>query len=255
MLEKLTYSKAAVLIHGLCDERVVWDRQVAAFQDSMNVITYDVRGFGASPVGAANGTVDQMADDLAQIISAANASPVWLVGFSMGGVISQRFALDFPDMVAGLVLVASSCVVGRPGVEYFESRIELVEKGGLEAFRGIAMEDGRGCIGNGDEALISEYQNVRINAVRDPEGYLNAGRAMLRLSAEPIIQDLGKIQKPTLVVAGDLDIYCPPKASQMIANAIPGSKLEIIQGAGHCMHWEQTEATNKLVSSFILNHA
>ncbi|MBT4932363.1 MAG: alpha/beta fold hydrolase [Rhodospirillaceae bacterium] len=254
MFDNLIHPKTAVLIHGLCDDRSVWDRQVPAFRDSMNVITYDIRGFGASPVGAANGTVDQMADDLAQIVSAAGAGPVWLVGFSMGGVISQRFALDFPDMVAGLVLVASSCVVGRPGVEYFESRIAQVEKGGLDVFRSIAMEDGRGCIGNGDEALISEYQNIRINAVRDPEGYLNAGRAMLRLSTEPIIQDLGKINKPTLVIAGDKDIYCPPKASQMIADAIPGSELEIISGAGHCMHWEETETTNNLVSRFILDH-
>jgi 3-oxoadipate enol-lactonase len=254
MSDKMTHPKTAVLIHGLCDERGVWDRQVSAFQDSMNVLTYDIRGFGTSPVGAGNGTVDQMADDLAQIISATSSGPVWLVGFSMGGVISQRFALDFPDMVEGLVLAASSCVVGRPGVEYFESRIKMVEEGGLDAFRPIAMEDGRGCIGNGDEDLISAYQNIRINAVRDPQGYLNAGRAMLRLSTEPIIQDLGKIDKPTLVVAGDLDIYCPPKASQMIADAIPDAKLEIIQGAGHCIHWEETETTNEIISNFILSH-
>ncbi len=254
MSDDQKHPKTAVLIHGLCDQRVVWDRQVKAFRDSMNVVTYDVRGFGTSPVGAANGTVDQMADDLAQIVSCTNAGPVWLVGFSMGGVIAQRFALDFPDLVEGLVLIASSCVVGRSGVEYFESRSERVENGGLEAFRPIAMEDGRGCIGNGDEALISEYQNVRINAVKDPEGYLNAARAMLRLNSEPIIQDLGKIAKPTLVVAGALDPYCPPKASKMIADAIPGSELEVISGAGHCVHWEDTETTNELVSNFILKH-
>ncbi len=77
---------------------------------------------------------------------------------------------------------------------------------------------------------------------------------MLRLSTEPIIQDLGKIDKPTFVLAGDKDIYCPPKASQMIADAIPGAELEVITGAGHCMHWEATETTNRLVSSFILDH-
>lgn len=252
MLGDSKHPKTAVLIHGLCDERVVWDRQVTAFKDSMNVITYDVRGFGKSPVGDANGTVEQMADDLAQIVSAADVGPVWLVGFSMGGVIAQRFALDFPDMVEGLVLVASSCVVGKPGVEYFTSRTKMVEEGGLKVFQQIATEDGRGCIGNGDETLVEAYQNVRINAVSDPEGYLNAARAMLRLSEKPIIDELGKINKPTLVVAGELDIYCPPKASKMIADAIPGSELKTIPGAGHCVHWETPDITNELISNFIL---
>ena len=87
---------------------------------SMNVMSYDVRGFGTSPVGAGNGTVGQMADDLAQILSAHSAVPAWLVGFSMGGVIAQRFALDFPEMVQGLILIASSCTVGRPGSCVFQ---------------------------------------------------------------------------------------------------------------------------------------
>jgi len=244
----------AVLIHGLSEERRVWERQVSAFADTMNVIAYDVRGFGTSPTGAADGTVRQMADDLAQVLSAMDTGPVWLVGFSMGGVISQRFALDFAEMTAGLVLIASSCVVGRAGVTFFRERLEQVERGGLSALGAINTEDARGCIGNGDEALIAEYQELRIRAVRDPAGYLNAGRAMLRLREEPIIQDLCSIRKPTLVVTGELDPYCPPKASEMIAEAIPESELRTIPNAGHCMHWEETGATNELVSGFIHGH-
>ncbi len=112
-------SQTAVLIHGLSEERSVWSRQESFLQRSMNVMSYDVRGFGTSPVGAGNGTVGQMADDLAQILSVQQACPVWLIGFSMGGVIAQRFALDFPEMVQGLILIASSCTVGRPGQAFF----------------------------------------------------------------------------------------------------------------------------------------
>ena len=115
-------SQTAVLIHGLCEERSVWSRQETFLAHSMNVMSYDVRGFGASPVGAGNGTVGQMADDLAQILSAHSAVPAWLVGFSMGGVIAQRFALDFPEMVHWLILIASSCTVGRSGVAFFNNR-------------------------------------------------------------------------------------------------------------------------------------
>lgn len=249
-----TSNKTAVLIHGLSESRAAWSRQVPFLKRSMNVVSYDVRGFGASPVGAGTGTVAQMADDLAQILSAHDTGPSWLVGFSMGGVISQRFALDFPGLVQGLVLVASSCKVGRPGQEFFNSRIDQVSKDGLAAIAKITEGDARGCFSMGDEQLIGEYLRLRGGAVKDPNGYLNACRAMLRLADEPMMQELDAIDCPTLVLAGELDPYCPPRASKMIADAIPGSELTVIPGAGHCMHWEARDTTNDLILEFIERH-
>jgi len=249
------HTRTAVLIHGLSESRAAWSRQVPFLQRSMNVVSYDVRGFGASPVGAGIGTVGQMADDLAQILSAHDTGPAWLAGFSMGGVIAQRFALDFPDLVRGLVLVASSCTVGRPGQEFFNNRIEQVATNGLEAIAAITEGDARGCFSMGDEQLISEYLHLRAGAVRDPNGYLNACRAMLRLADEPMMQELGAIDCATLVVAGELDPYCPPRASKMIAEAIPGAELTVIPGAGHCMHWEARDTTNDLILEFIERHS
>ena len=246
-----TGKAAAVLIHGLSEERSVWARQVPFLERSMEVVAYDVRGFGASPVGAGNGTVDQMADDLAQVLSARGVGPAWLIGFSMGGVIAQRFALDFPSLTKGLVLVASSCKVGRAGEEFFRHRLDTVANGGLAALAALNTDDARGCFAMGDEQLIAEYQRLRIGAVRDAEGYLNAGRAMLRLREAPIIQDLGAIDRPTLVVAGEHDPYCPPRASEMIASAIPGAELVVVPGAGHCFHWEAKDATNDIIGEFI----
>ncbi len=244
-------SQTAVLIHGLSEERSVWSQQEPFLQRSMNVISYDIRGFGASPVGAGNGTVGQMSDDLAQILSAHRAAPAWLVGFSMGGVIAQRFALDFPKMVQGLVLIASSCMVGRPGVAFFKHRIEQATQGGLEALASITANDARGCFSMGDEQLIAQYQQLRTAAVKDVNGYLNACRAMLRLADEPIMPELGSIDCPTMVLAGELDPYCPPRASEMIADVIPGAELTVIPGAGHCMHWEARDITNDLILEFI----
>ena len=244
-------SQTAVLIHGLSEERSVWSLQESFLQRSMNVMSYDVRGFGTSPVGAGNGTVRQMADDLAQILSAYSAIPAWLVGFSMGGVIAQRFALDFPEMVQGLVLIASSCTVGRPGQAFFRSRIEQVTRGGLEAIASITDNDARGCFSMGDEQLIAQYQHLRTTAVNDANGYLNACRAMLRLADEPMMPELGAIDCSTMVLAGELDPYCPPRASEMITDAIAGAELTVIPGAGHCMHWEASTITNDLILEFI----
>lgn len=217
----------------------------------MNVLSYDVRGFGDSPVGAANGTVRQMADDLAQILSSHDMAPAWIIGFSMGGVIAQRFALDFPEMVQGLILVASSGTVGRSGQAFYRQRIEQVTQAGLAAIASITQLDAPGCFAQGDQQLIAEYQQLRSAAVRDPSGYLNACRAMLRLADEPMIQELGVISCPTLLLAGQLDTMCPPRASEMIAAAIRGAELSVVSGAGHCLHWEARDVTNQLILEFI----
>ncbi|MBC8240973.1 MAG: alpha/beta fold hydrolase [Alphaproteobacteria bacterium] len=246
-----------VLIHGLSEERAAWKRQAAFLRDHMNVVTYDVRGFGSSPVGAGNGTVHQMADDLAQIVSAFGNGPVFLCGFSMGGVIAQRFALDFPGMCKGLILIASSCVVGRPGAAFFTQRLEEVEAGGLEKLNATNTSDARGCFApdkKSNEPLIAEYQQLRTGAVRNVNGYLNAGRAMLRLNTEPMIQELGAIAHPTLVIAGELDPYCPPRASEMITDGIPNAEMTVVPGVGHCLHWEEPEITNTLIREFIVTH-
>ncbi len=243
--------KTAVLIHGLSEARHVWSRQQAFLEQSMRVVTYDVRGFGSSPVGAANGTVGQMADDLAQILSAQSTGSVWLIGFSMGGVIAQRFALDFPALTSGLVLIASSCTVGRAGQEFFRDRLDQVSAGGLNTLIAINTRDARGCFSMGDESLIAEYQRLRVGAVKDAEGYLNAGRAMARLKEEPMVQDLNKIDRPTLVIAGERDPYCPPRASEKIIQAIPEAEFEVIPEVGHCLHWEASAATNKLIGNFV----
>ena len=114
-----TGRETAVLIHGLSDSRAVWWRQQDGLSADMDVVAYDVRGFGTSPAGGGLGTVAQLADDLAQIVSAQVAGPAWLIGFSMGGVIAQQFALDFPQLTRGLVLIGSSCTIGRARYRVF----------------------------------------------------------------------------------------------------------------------------------------
>jgi len=241
----------AVLIHGLSETREVWWRQKSFLERSMRVITYDIRGFGSSPTGAANGTVQQMADDVAQLLSAFETGPAWLVGFSMGGVIAQRFALDFPALTKGLVLVASSCTVGRGGQEFFHHRIEQVRSGGLKSIAKTNDGDARGCFHTGDEELIDEYKELRVGAVRDPAGYLNACNAMLGISENPLTPELSAIRCPTSVIAGEYDRYCPPKASKMISDAVPGAELTVIDDVGHCMQFEASDRLNNDIVDFI----
>ena len=168
----------------------------------------------------------------------------------MGGVIAQRFALDFPKLTKGLVLIASSCTVGRGGQEFFKQRIAAVETGGLESLAATNDSDARGCFWTGNDALISEYKKLRIGAVRDPNGYLNACRAMLGVADDPLTEQIAAIDKPTLVISGEHDPYCPPKASTMISDAIPGAELVVINDVGHCLQFEASDMLNDYIAEF-----
>jgi pimeloyl-ACP methyl ester carboxylesterase len=74
---------------------------------------------------------------------------------------------------------------------------------------------------------------------------------MLTTSGDTFTESIKAIRHPTLVVAGELDPYCPPKASKMITNAIPNSSYLSIPDVGHCLHWEAADATNDLISQFV----
>jgi pimeloyl-ACP methyl ester carboxylesterase len=196
-----------------------------------------------------------MADDLAQLMSALYSGPAWLVGFSMGGVIAQRFALDFPLLTRGLILIASSCTVGRAGLEFFDKRISEVSRGGLAALARLSTGDAHGCLASDDEDLIAEYHRIRGNSVSDPNGYLNACHAMRALADGSLAASLGNISCPTLVISPELDPYCPPRASRMIADAIPGATMHVVEGAGHCVHIEASDTVNELILQFIKKHS
>ncbi len=246
--------ETVVLIHGLSETRDVWSRQTVFLQPSMNVLTYDVRGFGSSPTGAADGTLRQLADDLAQLLSAfAGRSGLARRLSQWAGSLHSVFALDFPELTKGLVLIASSCTVGRGGQAFFRQRIETVETGGLESLAKTNDADARGCFWTDNEALVDEYKTLRTAAVRDPLGYLNACHAMLGIAAEPLTGQIAAIRHPALVISGEHDPYCPPKASAMIADAIPGAERVVIDDVGHCLQFEASDTLNKYIADFTRN--
>ena len=74
---------------------------------------------------------------------------------------------------------------------------------------------------------------------------------MAALNAAPLDPELGRIQAPTLVVCADRDQHCPPRAAEIIQAGITGSRLELIEGAGHPIPVEKPEALVRLILDFL----
>jgi 3-oxoadipate enol-lactonase len=238
-----------VLLHGLADDHRAWRKTLPPLMLRHRVILYDFRGHGQTTLGDADGTLAQLAFDLGRFLDALDLERVALAGFSLGGTIVMRFAIDHSDRIEKLIPVATSSRVGRAAAEWYVERVRLAEQG-VDALMPAVEEDTRQQFATAPE-LAADHILIRRQCVSDPRGYANACRAMLRLREEPLDLELRRISAPTLVVAAAGDQLCPPKAGEMIVNAIPGARMEVVEGSGHQVPVQRPDALARLVLDFL----
>jgi 3-oxoadipate enol-lactonase len=237
-----------VLLHGLGDDHRAWRRTLPDLILNRRVILYDLRGHGGTSLGSPAGTLRQLGEDLARLLDALQIERALIVGFSLGGTIAMRIALDHPELVAGLVLVATSSRVNRVTADWYAQRVAMVDAAdpGLRATLDRDTED----VYRQSPDELAGGLTIRRQSTSDPRGYGNACRALAALNAQPLDPELPRITAPTLIVASDLDQLCPPRASEIMAAGIPGSRLEVIKGAGHPIPVERPAELARLILDF-----
>ena len=235
-------------IHGFPHNRTLWAPQVSALVDRARCIALDLRGFGES---SRNGpfAVDQYADDLAMLLRTLGIERAVVAGLSMGGYIAFAFWRRHREMVRALVLADT-----RAGVDSEETRAKRVALIELARTRGSdAVADGQviGMIGKSTRekrpALIDDVHRMMASA--SIEGIRGALEAMLgRADSTPT---LPTIDVPTLVVVGAEDVLTPVGEAEILHDAIRGSRLEVIEQAGHVSNLERPAAFNHVLSEFL----
>jgi 3-oxoadipate enol-lactonase len=238
-----------VLVHGLADDHRAWRKVVPWLALDHRVIAYDVRGHGQTTVGRPEGTLAQLGADLVSLLDALALERVDLCGFSLGGTIVMRAAIDHPERVRRLFPVATSSRVGRTAAEWYRARVELAERG-AEALRPELEADTRSQFETAPEEF-EDHWRIRLQSTADPAGFANAARAMARLREEPLDPELGRIEAPTLVVSAELDRNCPPVAGQIICERLANGRLELIAGSGHQVEVEKPRELSELVLRFL----
>ncbi len=234
-----------VLVHGLGDDHRAWRRVLPDLALNRKVVLYDLRGHGGTGLGEADGTLRQLGHDLAALVTALGIERPLIAGFSLGGTIAMQIALDRPELVGGLVLVATSSRVGREPAGWYADRAAMVERGDPR-LRGVLDQDTADVYRESPDELQGGLL-IRRQSTQDPRGYGNACRAMSRLNAAPLDPELPAIKAPTLIVAADRDRHCPPRASEIIRAGIPDCRLEILPGAGHPIPVERPRELARLI--------
>src|SRR5258707_14087579 len=161
----------------------------------------------------------------------------------------MRLAIDQRERDKRLVLVATSSRVGRTAANWYRRRVEMVEQEDPE-LRATLDRDTADVYAQA-AAELDDGLLIRRQSTADPRGYGNACAAMAALNAAPLDPELGRISAPTLIVASELDLHCPPKAAEIIAAGIEGSRLEVIPGAGHPIPVEKPGELADSINAFL----
>ena len=223
-----------VLLHGVTDSWRSFELVLPLFSKSIHAFAITQRGHGDSSHPQSGYTFSDFAGDLAAFMDALNIQKAVIVGHSMGSSVAQRFAIDHPQRVKGLVLVGSfASMRDNPVVEEFWDTV--VSKITDPVDPGIAQA----------------FQESTINTSVPPEFYEMVVQESLKVPARvwreafagfpkhDFSGELHKIKAPTLIVWGDHDAFCPRSDQDTLQTTISGSRLVVYSGTGHAVHWEQ----------------
>ncbi len=243
--------EALVFVSGTSLDRTIWGGQVATFADRYRCITFDNRDVGESTQITSPYTPRDMAADTAGLLAALDLPAAHVVGHSLGGAVAQELALAAPDRVRTLTLAGSWAQNDEYTRALFRTwkrlRTTLEPAAFLEAI--LLTGVGHTFLNTvGAETLVQMF--LAAPHPQSAEAYCRQVDADL---VHDTLDRLGKIQPPTLVVAGDEDKIFPPHHARQLADGI-GAELVMLPGIGHSPAVEDPTAFNAALEAFLTSH-
>jgi non-heme chloroperoxidase len=234
-----------ILLHGFTDSWHSYGHLLRKFPNKFRVIALSQRGHGNSTKTARTDHVGFFAADLAAFIREKNLGACTIVGHSLGGLITQQFALDYPELTRAVVIVASEAsFADNQGITEFVGELKKltdpVDPKFAEGFQWSTI------VKPLDSAMVDEFigESMKVPAkVWNSVGHL--------LMTTDCTKNLHTIQAPALILWGDKDSICLWKGQQELNHGLQNSKLVVYKGTGHALHWEEGERFVNDVVSFV----
>lgn len=236
-----------LLIMGLGYPSYLWHRTRPTLKERYRTIALDNRGSGQSDAPPGPYSIALMASDAAAALDAAGVERAHVFGLSMGGMIAQEFALQYPARVRSLILGCTA--PGGPNAVRAEKRV-------TEILMGISLgpeEHARAMrpyVYDSSTPLdrIEEDLAIRRQWFPKPEAYKAQLQGIYEWESYSRLQ---KIAAPTLVIHGEADQLVPVGNADVIASRIGGSQLVKLPHASHIFTTDQPEASRKAVLDFL----
>jgi len=232
---------AVVFVHGAGGTQEQWRFQLRHLGPRWDTLAVDLPGHGESQ-GTGYRTIEEYRDFLRDLLDALGIFRTVLVGHSMGGAIVQKIALTYPDRLIALGLVGTGARL-RVHPDILASVRHGDVQGAAQLISRWAYSEGvlSATVAQGAEAFAR-------NMVETLEG------DFLACDAFDVMQEIGRIQVPALVVCGEDDRLTPVKYARFLQQNIPQASLAIIPGAGHMVMLEKPMDVNRIISTFLEQH-
>ena len=236
-----------VVSHSLGSSQIMWAPQLPPLALSFQVLCYDTRGHGKTDAPKGEYTLDMLGDDAMALMDGLGLSGVHWAGLSMGGMIGQNIALREPGRFMSLSLCDTSSQIPPEGKAAWEERIASALEHGMEPLAEATIE-------RWFTAPYLAGKPSSVNAIRkqfletEPAGFIGCCHAIKLLN---YIDQLNKIDIPTIIIVGEEDTGTPVSASEAMKERIPNSQLVVLEQAAHLSNIEQTEAFNTALVGFL----
>ena len=245
--ESFGKGESVVFLHGFGLDCRMWDAQFKAFQSAFRVIRYDLRGFGRSSLPTQTRYAHE--DDLNALLSRLDAIPAHVVGLSMGGRMSLRFAAAYPQSVRSLVL-ADSALDGQTWSADWQTRWN----GMCQAAKGGRLSDAK-------RQWLEHpiFDSARRNPscasllarlIEDYSGWHWCNSDTAQVPSPALAERLTDIRLPTLVITGEHDIADFQSVASTLAQKLPRARRSTIKGSGHMVNIEAPGEFNATLLSF-----
>jgi pimeloyl-ACP methyl ester carboxylesterase len=241
---------AVVFAHGFCMDHTMYAAQFEDLPDSYRCTAWDMRGHGRSECPPGPWTMQDLVVDLIAFIEGVNARPCHLVGMSIGGMIGMRVAMQREDLVRSLVLIDTTAGVYPDDLVsvYRGFQEQIAENDGIPD----ELAEGTLPIFYGPTYMDANPEALKFHIEREqamPATALVQGLEAL-IGRDSLIERLGEIRVPTLVIHGEVDQALDVTDGEALAEGIPGADLIRVPDAGHTTPLETPDVVNEALAGF-----
>lgn len=234
-----------VLVGSLGSDRSMWDAQAADLSREFRVVAVDLPGHGDSEVPPGPYSIAGLAADVIATLDSLDIRSAHVVGLSIGGAVAQWIGLHHSERVDSLTFMCTAPRFGQP--EAWRERAATVRADGVEAVADAVAA--RWVTPAGAEADPDLFARLRRMIVATPvEGYAGCCDALADFD---VTAELPRIDRPTLVIAGDEDPSTAPDVVRAIAESVPGARFELLSPAAHVPAVELPEQVTELLREHV----
>ncbi len=250
-LDEGTGPEVVVFSHGYLLDHRHFLPQIEALSGQYRCLAYDHRGHGQSQVSSSGYEMESLYEDAVGFIEALECAPCHFVGLSTGGFVGLRLGLRRPDLLRSLALLDTSA---HP--ERLRSRLRygalfgLVRLAGYRPVKQTVLKLLLGPVMLNDPGRRDEVVEWgRRLTSNDRMAMVRFGRGIIRRAG--VLDRLGDLRTPTLVLVGEHDAVTPPSRSKRMAAAIPDAELVVVPNSGHLSAVEQPAAVSSALQAFL----